>query len=69
MDIQEVKYITSQEFQDEFGALFNSNFTLKAFLPEIPFKSREWKITLLPYGEMKFQEVDLFALIHELPKL
>lgn len=63
MNIQGVKYITPQEFQDEFGTLFNSNFILNAFLPEIPFKNREWKIALLPYGEMNFQEVDLLALI------
>ncbi len=67
MNFPGAKFISQQEFKEQFELLFDSifieDFELKDFPSETPFKNKEWRIVLLPDGEMRFGDVDLLALI------
>ncbi|MBI3621121.1 MAG: hypothetical protein HY208_02900 [Nitrospirae bacterium] len=55
--------ISIDEFIERYKALHDAIFKQQCYLPDFPFINQTWQVALLPYGELKFSDIDFYALM------
>jgi hypothetical protein len=57
-----IRKLSPEDVIKKYGSIHDSIFRKDGSL-EAPFLSSNWEVVLLPYGELRFSDVDFFALM------